>query len=132
MATRISRASGNFTAAATWAAVHAGSLLNSEAANTALTTSYVGSSAFALDGATELDGIAVKIASRASSPSGTMSVELYDSTGGASVAGTEVTINVADLSLCATGAVTDNAVLEFIVDCDGTQGWVNVDTWSVS
>lgn len=31
-----------------------------------------------------------------------------------------------------TPAITDNAVLEFYVDCDGTTGWVNVDDWRVS
>lgn len=31
-----------------------------------------------------------------------------------------------------TVAVTDNAILEFTVDCDGTTGWINVDTWSVT
>ena len=31
-----------------------------------------------------------------------------------------------------TAAVTDNAILEFMVDCDGTTGWVNVDTWTVT
>jgi len=29
-----------------------------------------------------------------------------------------------------TAAVSDDAVLEFIVDCDGTTGWINVDDWS--
>jgi hypothetical protein len=29
-------------------------------------------------------------------------------------------------------AITDDAVLEFYVDCDGTAGWVNVDDWTVS
>ena len=29
-----------------------------------------------------------------------------------------------------TAAVTDDAVLAFVVDCDGTTGWVNVDDWS--
>lgn len=29
-----------------------------------------------------------------------------------------------------TASVTDDAVLEFFVDCDGTTGWTNVDTWS--
>lgn len=29
-----------------------------------------------------------------------------------------------------TASVTDDCILEFIVDCDGTTGWVNVDTWS--
>jgi hypothetical protein len=28
--------------------------------------------------------------------------------------------------------VSDNGVLEFYVDCDGTQGWINVDSWSAS
>ena len=26
--------------------------------------------------------------------------------------------------------VSDDGVLEFYVDCDGTQGWINIDTWS--
>jgi hypothetical protein len=30
-----------------------------------------------------------------------------------------------------TTAVTDNGVLEVLVDCDGTTGWINVDDWSV-
>lgn len=31
-----------------------------------------------------------------------------------------------------TGAVTDNAVLEFFIDADGTTGWINIDTWTTS
>lgn len=31
-----------------------------------------------------------------------------------------------------TPAITDDAVLEFYVDCDGTAGWINVDDWTVS
>lgn len=31
-----------------------------------------------------------------------------------------------------TAAVTDDAVLEFVVDCDGTTGWVNVDDWTAT
>jgi len=31
-----------------------------------------------------------------------------------------------------TPVVSDNGVLEFYVDCDGTQGWINVDSWSAS
>jgi hypothetical protein len=31
-----------------------------------------------------------------------------------------------------TPAVTDDAVLEFYVDCDGTTGWISVDDWVVS
>jgi hypothetical protein len=31
-----------------------------------------------------------------------------------------------------TATVTADGVLEFIVDCDGTAGWVNVDDWTVT
>lgn len=31
-----------------------------------------------------------------------------------------------------TASVTDDAVLEFVVDCDGTTGWVNVDDWTTT
>lgn len=31
-----------------------------------------------------------------------------------------------------TANVTEDAILEFIVDCDGTTGWINFDTWSVT
>lgn len=31
-----------------------------------------------------------------------------------------------------TAAATDDGVMEFYVDCDGTTGWLNVDDWSVS
>jgi hypothetical protein len=31
-----------------------------------------------------------------------------------------------------TASVTDDGLLEFIVDCDGTVGFVNVDDWSVT
>lgn len=29
-----------------------------------------------------------------------------------------------------TAAVTDDGYLDFIVDCDGTTGWINVDDWT--
>lgn len=31
-----------------------------------------------------------------------------------------------------TDAVTDDGVLEFYIDCDGTTGWINIDDWTVS
>lgn len=31
-----------------------------------------------------------------------------------------------------TSAITDDAALQFFIDCDGTAGWVNVDDWSVN
>jgi hypothetical protein len=96
MATLHARADGNFTSAATWGTVDATSLLDSEANNSVLTTAYVSSSTFT-PGAIEVDGVAVKIATRAASPTGTMSVRLFNATAAAAVAGTEVTINVSDI-----------------------------------
>lgn len=99
MTTRISAATGNWTAAGTWGAVDAASLLNSESANSALTTSYQASSNFTPAAGT-YDGHAVKIASVTASPSGTFSTRLEIA--GVAIAGTEVTVDVADLSLCTT------------------------------
>lgn len=31
-----------------------------------------------------------------------------------------------------TASVTDDGALEFVVDCDGTAGWINVDDWSIA
>lgn len=113
MATLVSRASGNFTNASTWGVVDSTSLLDSETANTALTTSYVTSSTFT-PGAITIDRICIKIASRATgSPSNTISVALDQA--GSTVSGTEVTINVADLDSCSTG------VSPAIATCEG--GW---------
>lgn len=99
MATLISCATGNFTAAGTWALSDATALLDSEAANTANTTAYVESAAFT-PGAITIDGIAVKLASRVASPTGTITVRLAQ--GGADVVGTPVTINVSDLPTAST------------------------------
>ena len=94
MSNFISVANGNLSASSSWATVDATSLLDSETANTTLTTSFALSSAFT-PGAITVDGIAVKIASVAASPSGTINVAL--DTGGSTVTGTDVQINVADL-----------------------------------
>jgi len=94
MANLHARADGDWTAAATWGLCDATALLDAQNANTVLTTAFVSSAAFT-PGAIVLDGIAVKVASRASSPSGTMSVRLANA--GVAVAGTTVTINVADI-----------------------------------
>src|SRR5262245_16804750 len=106
MAYLIAAANGNWTAAASWGSVDGTSLLDSEANNTALTTSYVESSTFA-PGAITIDGIAVKICRRTGS-TGTMSIRL--ATGGVLVAGTEVTINISDLP--------NNQIV-----VDGANGW---------
>ena len=31
-----------------------------------------------------------------------------------------------------TPVVTDDGVLEFYIDCDGTQGWINIDNWTAN
>lgn len=95
MATVVSRATGNWLTTATWALCDATSELDSETGSTAMTTSYVASSAFT-PGAITVDAILVKLASRVASPSGTFSVQLYNSTGATPVA--TVTINAADLA----------------------------------
>jgi len=96
MAIYAAAANGNFSAGATWAAVDGTSFLDSEAASTVLTTSPVASSTFQ-PGAITVDGIAVKFLSRAASPSGTITAELYNSTSSVSVA--TVTINVSDITV---------------------------------
>lgn len=101
MARLISIVTGNLVDAGTWGLVDSTSLLDSEANNTALTGSYVASSNFT-PGIITIDGIAVKLASRAASPNGTISINLRNTTLSADVSGTEVTLDVADLPLCTT------------------------------
>lgn len=99
MATLISLG-GNFTTAGSWALADSTSENDVETGSTALTTSYVLSSTFT-PGAITIDGIAVKLASRAASPTGTISIALDQ--GGATVTGTEITINVSDLNVNGNG-----------------------------
>lgn len=101
MASYIAAADSALNTGSTWHLVDATSLLDSEAGNTELTTSYVSSSVFT-PGAIEVDGVAVKIANVAASGAYTMSVQLYNSTDSVAVAGTEVTINLTDLPVNAT------------------------------
>ena len=68
---------------------------DSQAANTALTTSYVAGSTFT-PGAIVIDAIPVKVASRAAAPgANTISVALDQ--GGSTVTGTEITVNCVDI-----------------------------------
>jgi len=95
MASKISIATGNFTTAATWATVDATSFLDSENNSTNSTTAFVYSALFT-PGAITIDGIAVKLANRVASPTGTVSIELFNNTDAVTVATT--TINVSDIS----------------------------------
>jgi len=96
MATLISKASGNFTSAATWALVDPTSFLDSEANTTSSSTTFTASSTFA-PGAITIDGIAIKISTRSATPTGTFSVDLFNSTAAAAVVGSQVDVNVSDI-----------------------------------
>ena len=95
MASLISIATGNFTASGTWGLVDSTSFLDSEAGSTASTTSFVYSATF-VPGAITVDGIAVKVANRTASPTGTMTIELNNITDGISVA--SLAINATDIA----------------------------------
>jgi len=111
MAVLMSIATGNLTSASTWGTVDSTSYLNAENGSEVLTTAYSGtrSSAFT-PGAITIDGIAVKLSVRTGT-TGTMSVSLYNNTGAADVAGTEVTINCSDLPVAATADANGGWIL---------------------
>lgn len=111
MATLKSIATGNFTSASTWALCNSTAELDSELNSTNSTTSYVASSGFT-PGAITIQAICVKFSARVASPTGTVSIELFNNTLAASVAGTEVTLNVTDLE-------------SGILAADQRQGWVS-------
>ncbi len=106
MALRAAIATGNFNTAGTWGVIDTTSLNNTETTTTTLTTSYLTSTTFT-PGAITIDGIGVKLANR-TGITGTMSVALDQA--GSTVAGTEVTINTADLPLA--------------LDADLDGGWI--------
>jgi hypothetical protein len=98
-ATLMSTASGNIGTTATWSVVDTSgtnAFLNSETANTALTTSPVASSTFT-PAAETVTSIGVKLASVAAAPSGTLTVKLANSTSAGNRECTQ-TVNVADLA----------------------------------
>jgi hypothetical protein len=99
-------ATGDFTTASTWAVCNATAELDSEASSTNSTTSYVASQTFT-PGAITISAIMIKVITRAASATGTFSVELFNSTAGTSVSGTEVTINATDIP--ETGSTDGNA-----------------------
>jgi hypothetical protein len=101
MATLVSVQSGNFLDASTWDVVNATSFLDSTGTGTTVTTTPTNGTAFT-PGAITISGILLQINDRASSPSGTFTVSLFNTTAGALVAGTTVTVNVSDLPITAT------------------------------
>jgi hypothetical protein len=99
MSVLLSKATGNFLTAGTWALVDATSYLNSEAVVNQLNTGNSGTSSTFTPGAITVDAAAVKLAARLGTL-GTVTVALQ--TGGSDVATT--TINVADLPAATTTA----------------------------
>lgn len=95
MAMLISRATGNFTAAATWGVADSatGSQLTNPSATTNTTTSYVYSSAFTGTNAKVADGVVLFL--KRLNTTGTFSVALSDDNG--TTATREVTVNASDL-----------------------------------
>ena len=94
MSTLVASATGNFTAAGTWKVADTTSLLHTDQASTAASTTYQGSSNF-MPGPITTDGLGLFVLSRSATPSGLLYVELYNATLAASVVVT--TINVADI-----------------------------------
>lgn len=98
MATKISCASGNWTEPSTWAVCDPTAESDSMASAVAVSTSYQASSNFTT-GAVTVDGVAVNFygVGAISAITGTLSVKLYNATDLTDVAGTETTVNVADI-----------------------------------
>lgn len=94
MATLVSRASGNFTASATWAVCSSAAENDTVATTTALTTSNQDSSTFIL-AATAVDGFAVRVMVCQATVVGTVTITLRNST--TATDALSVTINAQDL-----------------------------------
>src|SRR3954463_6754592 len=94
MATLISCATGNFTAAATWAVCNSTAENDNDSSNTVTSSSYASGSRTFTPGAITVDGIALKLDFIATG-TGTLTVALDQA--GSDVAGTVTTINIIDL-----------------------------------
>src|SRR5574337_1245137 len=99
-ATYLSKATGNFTDTATWAPVDTAtaSFLYVHTNNTAVTQNSYDYTANFTASAVQIDAIALEIASRAASPSGTMTVQLFNNTAGGGTEVTTVTVNISDIA----------------------------------
>lgn len=104
MARLAATANGNNTTAATWALINSTSYNESETSVIVVPTSYSTLYTQFTPGAITIDGIGIRLANRTGT-TGTFSVELYNHTGSASVAGTEVTINCSDFTDASTSHV---------------------------
>lgn len=101
MATKLSRATGNWLTNGTWETIDATSFVNSESATGVVTTSYT-ASAGATTGVITATGIGLKLSVRTGT-TGTLSAHI--AIAGVEVVGTLVTINTADLPVAATADI---------------------------
>ena len=85
---------GNFTSASTWGVVNATSYLDSRATSTTLTTSAVASPTF-IPGAITISGVSIQILGRSTTPTGTITLQLFNSTSSTVI--TSVVLNISDL-----------------------------------
>lgn len=95
MARLMCTANGNNTDAATWAVIDSTSFNESETTGISAPTVYATTYTQFTPGAITVDGIGLRLQNR-NGTTGTFSTELYNHTAGASVAGTEVTVNCSD------------------------------------
>ena len=96
MATLVSKATGNFTAAGTWGVGEAGAsaIQTTRSANTNTTTSYVYSSAFTVTNLDVIDGVVLY--GRRLNTTGTVTIAISEDNG--VTATREITVNASDLS----------------------------------
>ena len=98
MARLCAAANGDNTSAATWGVINATSYVEANTTSTIIPTTYATTYAQFTPGAITVDGLAVRLSAR-NGTAGTFSVDLYNHTAAASVAGSEVTIDANDVGL---------------------------------
>jgi hypothetical protein len=101
MAVVVNRANGNWSSASTWALVEnstwANTLALQETGVTALTTAYQSSVTFTVPTTQTLQGMLLKLGSRVNTTGNSVTARIFNVTGGAEVANTNVTIDVLDM-----------------------------------
>lgn len=105
MAILASIRTGNWSSSSTWGVINDASYLDTRTADTTITTGNLDSASF-IPGAITLSGICIYLASRAATPSGTLTVGLVNVTANTVVA--SVTTNVSDFP--STGGVGANVI----------------------
>lgn len=101
MAVLVNRANGNWGTSSTWALVENSTWTNvlatQETGVTALTTAFQASATFTVATTQTLQGLLLKLGSRVTTAGNTVTVRIFNQTGGAAVANTTVTIDVLDM-----------------------------------